>query len=1003
MDQTVSSAPKRTLLRRLFYDQRYCWLSAMCTIGIMMLVCYCFGLFPFGDSTILRMDLYHQYGPLFAELYDRVTQFKSFFYSWQTGLGSPFLGNFFNYLSSPAAILILLLGHENMPEAIAGMIIVKAALSACTFTYYLKRSHRRHDFTTAAFGILYAMCGYFVAYYWNVMWMDAMVYFPLIILGIERIIHKRKPVIYIAALTMTLLSNYYMGYMTCVFSVIYYIFYYFSIYDPTSLDEATPYSLDMEGNRVIRLQDRFKGSILLKSGLTFALASLAAAGLAACSLIPTYLMLRNCSATSGTFPSQYNAYFSIFDFLANHLASLAPTIRSSGDDVLPNIYCGIGTIMLVPLYLFSKTVPLREKVASVTLLGIFYFSFNINILNYIWHGFHYPNDLPYRFSFMYCFILLTLAYKAFMRLKEFTGKEILLVGVGLVFAIILIQKIGSKNVSEQTVLISLAFAVTYCLVFAIMRNDKYMRSALAVLMLCCVIGEISCANTDRYSMDQKKQNYAGDYADFRALKTLLDEREGSDAYRMDLTYNRARMDPSWYGYNGVSTFSSMAYERLSNVQSDLGVYGNYINSYTYYLQTPVYNMMHSLKYIVDNNDNVTVENDYYEQLMTVGKFTAYENKYWLPIGMAVSTDMEDWFTNLTNPFTVQADWFEYATGVLDVFGRMDISDIGYYNMDEITSGLDTGDVYFNRTGPDGELTFYLSVPEERHCYLYVNSSAFDSITIGREGSEETNSQNTDEPYIYDLGIVKPDERVCVYITISEAEYGYIDFFPMYVDDEKLNEGYQILQSRALNLTSFEETKLTGTVTADRDSLLFTSIPYDKGWTIEIDGKPIDKDDYVALCDAYLCCELQAGTHTVTFRFLPSGLLIGCAATAATIVCLFGAVLLVRRRRKRLAAAAADTIVLTDDDILCASENDAQGLLGETDAEPVLVELDTDGYEAAKATEAAEPAPEALPDDDALIDPLPEEMVAPPAEAPAPEANPAEECAASQTEEPQTEE
>lgn len=975
MDQTLKTAPKRSLGRRLIIDQRFCWVSALCTVGIMMLICYCYGLFPFGDSTILRMDLYHQYGPLFAELYDRVTNLKSLFYSWQTGLGSPFLGNYFNYLSSPAALIILVLGHKNMPESIAGMIIAKAALSACSFTYYLKRSQKRHDFTTAAFGILYAMCGYFVAYYWNVMWMDAMIYFPMVILGIERIIHERKPVIYIAALTLTLLSNYYMGYMTCIFSVLFFIVFYFSNYDVTSLDPNTPFTVDEEGKHVIRLPDRFKGSILLRSGGTFALASLAAGGLAACSLIPTYMMLRNCSATSGTFPTQYSSYFSIFDFLANHLASVVPTIRSSGDDVLPNVYCGIATVLLVPLYLFSKSIPLREKIANVTLLGVIYFSFNINILNYIWHGFHYPNDLPYRFSFMYCFLLLALAYKAFIRLKEFSGKEILGVGVGLVFAIIIIQKIGSKNVEDITVILSLIFTVTYCLVFAVMRNEKYQKSAVAVLLLCCVIGEIACANTDRYSMDQKKQNYAGDYDDFRSLKSLLDEHNGSEDYRMELTYNRARMDPAWYGYNGISTFSSMAYERLSNVQSDLGVYGNYINSYTYYLQTPVYNMMHALKYVVDNNDNVTVENDYYEQLMTVGKFTAYENKYYLPIGMAVNTDMEEWYTNLTNPFTVQADWFEYATGVADVFGRMDIDDIAYYNMDEITSGLDTGDIYFNRIGEDGELTFYLTVPEQRHCYLYVNSSAFDFIDIGREDQEETTYQNTDEPYIYDIGLVTPGERVTVQITVKEAEYGYIDFFPVYVDDEKLNEGYEILKQNAMQLDSFAETKLSGTITAARDSLLYTSIPYDKGWTIRIDGKPIAKDDYVALADAYLCCKLPAGTHTVSFSFVPSGLLIGCAATAGTVFCILLAILLMQMLRKRRKAAQADAIILTDEDILSA---------GDDAAEPQLIaldmEIDADAALTAEPVEAEETAeaaaPESLPEEaNAVPEAPPEENAA----------------------------
>ena len=102
---------KRSRLFRFFAGNFYCWAACLCTVGVMMLVYYCYDLFPFGDTTILRMDLYHQYGPLFAEFYDRVTGLKSFIYSWQTGLGSPFLGNYFNYLASPSAVIMLLLGH----------------------------------------------------------------------------------------------------------------------------------------------------------------------------------------------------------------------------------------------------------------------------------------------------------------------------------------------------------------------------------------------------------------------------------------------------------------------------------------------------------------------------------------------------------------------------------------------------------------------------------------------------------------------------------------------------------------------------------------------------------------------------------------------------------------------------------------------------------------------------------------------------------------------------
>ena len=830
------------------------------------------------------MDMYHQYGPLFAELYDRVTNLESFIYSWRTGLGSPFLGNFFNYLSSPSAIIILLLGHENMPESIAGMILIKAAFSAATFAYYLKKSQGRHDFTTAAFGILYSMCGYFVAYYWNVMWIDAMVYFPLVILGIEKIIKERKPICYIAALALTLVSNYYMGYMVCIFSVLYFLVYFFANNEILSVADSVPYTLKEDGKKKYKFVDLVTGNVLLRSGFTFAFSSIAAAGLVAFALLPTYFILKNCSATSGTFPEEYRSYFSIFDFLANHLASVVPTIRSSGNDVLPNVYCGMASVILVPLYLFTRSISIKEKVAHVALLGILFFSFNTNFLNYIWHGFHFPNDLPYRFSFMYCFVLLILAYKAFTRLNEFSGRAILGAGLGVIGAIILIQEIGSKNVEEITVLISIIFVVTYCLVFALMRDSKYQQSAVAVLLLCCIIGEIACANTDRYSMNQPKINYTGDYQDFTELKKELDEYDDSDMYRMELMDLRARMDPAWYGYNGASTFSSMAYEKLSNVQSDLGMFSNYINSYTYHMQTPVYNMMHSLKYVVDNNAELTVDEDYFDKLMTQGKFTAYENNYYLPIGFAVDKDVKQWYTQYNNPFIVQSDWFEYSTGVSGVYKMMDISEVYYHNFNEITSGLDTGDIYFSKPNIDsGDVNFYLTVPETRHCYLYVNSYAFDQITINK--NETAYVQHTNEPYIYDLGIVTPEDSISVLITVDNKDYGYMDFYPFYVDDTALNEGYEILKKGQLNVTSFEETCIKGTVSLDKNSLFFTSIPYDTGWHVKIDGKEISKDDYYALADAYLCFNITAGEHEIEISYEQQGLKEGIFISIGTVLAL----------------------------------------------------------------------------------------------------------------------
>ena len=673
---------------------RYCLLAALCTAAIMTVVYFCYDLAPFGDVTILRMDLYHQYGPLFAELYERVTDFDSFLYSWNSGGGSSFLGNFYNYLSSPLAIVMVLLGHKNMPEAIAVMIFLKACLASFAFSYYLSKKHNTQTPLVSAFGVLYACSGYFIAYYWNVMWLDSFYLFPLVMLGIEKLINQRKMTLYIVALAVTMFSNYYMGYMVCIFSVLYFIYSFFSSHNAS----------DTYFGRLAVRKKGIKGFLtwgynnlrnnrLIDSGVRFVFASVGAAMVTCFSLLPVFFILRSCSATSGTWPQEFKTYFSIFDFLANHLAYLDPTIRSSGTDVLPNVYCGILTVMLVPLFIFSKRISLKEKIFSIGILGIMFASCYTNYLNYIWHGFHFPNDLPYRFSYMYSFLLLIFAFRALMNIKEYSTRQIIGVGTATVFFVILVQEIGSKNFSETGVWICIAFIGIYCLALGILKNDKYPAIAAAALVLCSSCAEYTVANTNNYSMDQTKISFVGDYDNFREIKAAIDEYEGNDDYRMELTSLRARMDPCWYNYNGVSTFSSMAYEKVSNMQSHLGMFSNYINSYTYHRQTPVYNAFFALDYVVDNmtGSKTQMNSELYKEIATLDKYTAYENRYQLPIAFRVDEEILQWSHDNTNPFEVQSSLFGSATGIHTVYNDMEMTSVS-------GNGVECNDLTFSDMG-----------------------------------------------------------------------------------------------------------------------------------------------------------------------------------------------------------------------------------------------------------------------------------------------------------------
>lgn len=901
---------KSSRFSRFINENIFVILAFVCSAALMMIVYYCFDVIPFGDKTILRMDLFHQYGPLFAEFYDRLTELKSFVYSWTSGTGSSFLGNYFNYLSSPIAIIVLLFGHENIPESIGAMVLIKNALAAAAMAYYLKKVHGKNDFSVSAFGIMYSFCGFFIAYYWNVMWIDAMYLLPLVALGIEKIINERKAKLYIAALALTFFANYYMAFMVCIFAVLYYIVYYFGNH---SIKEYVkePRTKDGKDGKQIKLTgDCIKYSSFLRSGLLFAFGSVLAAALTAFALVPTYYILQACSATSGTMPTALTSYNTVFDFLANHLASVVPTIRSSGDTVLPNVYSGLLTLMLVPLYLMCKKIPIKEKIFNTALLGIFFFSFNFNIPNFIIHAFHFPNDLPFRFSFIYSFFIITIAYKALVHIKEFTGKDILACGIALVGFIVIVEEIGQGNVTTTTVAISVIFTVLYTLVLWLMKNPSYYQPTVALLLMCCVFAEAAIANTNNFEITQVKPNFTNGYSEFRTMKKSLDEREGGDGYRMELTDINTLMDNCWFGYNGVSVFSSMAYEKVANMQKELGMKSNFINSYVYNKQTPVYNAMMSLKYIVDN-DKSDMNDSFYKYVSTTGNFSAYENKYYLPIAYCATSALKDWDSSSPNdPFTGQSEYWHMASGIsADIYTMQDVADVQLSNLNDMESSFDGTTFKYSKIDSAETATVTVTYINSKagNVYTYIDSRAFEKATVSC--GDFSAVQDIGEPYILDLGYHDEGEAVTIEMTIDkDHSSGNIECYVATFNEEEFSKGYKVLASGGLDVKEFKDTYIKGTLNASSDCVLYTSIPYDEGWTVTVDGKKAET--YGINDGTLLAVDLSAGTHEIEFSYTAKGLMAGiCISSAAllfVVVYLIAESIVKKKRKKAMPKQTEDS-------------------------------------------------------------------------------------------------
>lgn len=903
----------------IFARNSSCFMSAIVAAVIMMFAYAVWEFFPFGENIILRMDLYHQYAPLYAELYERVFGGDSLLYSFTSGLGSGFLGNYFNYLSSPTLLFVLMFGHFNVPEAIAAIVLVKASASAFTFTYFAEKITMKKGVAAAAFGLLYAFSGYFVAYYWNIMWLDAVVMFPIVMLGIWYIINERKYLPYVLSLAFIMMTNYYMAFMVCMLSVIFFLYFYFS-----------EHALSEKLHSDIIIKDKYKktagvkifNSRFLTSGFVFAGSSVLAACIAAFALLPVFFILQSSSATNSNFPSTFSSYFSIFDFFANHLAGVEPTIRSSGDTVYPNIYCGILTLVLVPLYMFSKKFTIKEKIASTAVAALFFFSFNINILNYIWHGFHFPNDLPYRFSFAYSFFLLFIAYKVFTRIDHISSRDILMSASGVALFCVFVEKIGSANVDQTVIWTSVIFAIVYAVVLVFVKNPKYAKASIAILLLTSVCAELLIADTPNYKVTQSKDSYTSSYEDTEAAIDIIKEKEAENntLYRMELASLLTRMDNSWFYYNGVSTFTSMAYEDVAHLQYYLGLFGNEINSYTYNVQTGLYNSMMSLKYIVDNHSYVPTDNYkpvmegnfLYTKVDTYNDMTIFENNYWLPIAFSVNENADENWVHYNgdpggngdnnNPFAVQNDFFYNASGVADILSPIDgvVSDTrNIESVDESLVNSGKFNIYKDNTSEkNNEITFKYEIKETQNVYVYVASKdkAISSVLVSAD-SFTYNQSLDDKPYILDVGTVEAGTDLYIsYSLKDDSVSGSINQFVYGMDQNKFINAYEtIVDNGILDVTENRESYIKGTIKLAANKMLFTSIPYDKGWAVYVDGEKLADENIVKMGNALMGVKMASGEHTVEFKYTPRGLVLGLGLTFFGVIILV--LLLIFKKKK----------------------------------------------------------------------------------------------------------
>ena len=297
------------------------FLSFFAPIILMIVIFIGNDIYPFGNRSFLFSDMYHQYMPFFQAFVNKVRSGESFGYTWNVGMGSNFLALYIYYLASPLNWLAFLLPTKYLVEFMSYMVIFKIGLAGGTCCLFLRKHAGDADNKTVKYAslvtsIFYAMSGFVAAYNWDVMWMDCVVLFPLIMLGLEKLVKEKKMGVYCISLGLCIFTNFYLSIMICFFLVIYFVFLFCT-------------------------EKRNIGVIV-----RFAAGSLLAGGMAAILLIPEIHALMATNFGKISFPRKWESYFSIFDVIARHCMGIS-TERALQH--WPNIYCGI---MVFPLISF---------------------------------------------------------------------------------------------------------------------------------------------------------------------------------------------------------------------------------------------------------------------------------------------------------------------------------------------------------------------------------------------------------------------------------------------------------------------------------------------------------------------------------------------------------------------------------------------------------------------------------------------------------------------------
>lgn len=926
---SVASEVSGSVKKGNFFTRNYILLvSALLPAAVLFVSYIIFGIYPFGERSVLSLDLNAQYVYYFDYMYDVLAGKESLFYCWSRNLSGEFAGIIGYYLASPFNWIVWAFPRKMITEGLLTMMIVKAGAAGLTSAILLKR-HRGYSNTTAVtFSVMYALCGFFVVQTMNPMWLDGLIGLPLVIMGIERICERKGFALYVLSLLYVFVTNFYIGYMVGIFSALYFVYFV--------------------------LSDRSKKTCGASVFVMYGFSSLAALLMSCFMIMPVYMSLSNGKFTFSNPDYTPVENFNIADIFIKLFPTTYDTVRMEG---LPILYCGTLALVLAGAYFASGRFPVRERVSGGVLIGLLVLSMYIRPVDMMWHGGQMPNWLPYRYSFFVIFLLWIFGAQAFDGSKKLRPRSVGASFLVLLAMLLLFDYNAGHEFYDTNLIIVIPLLLLAVMSIMALVYRKYGGHIFVKITITVLVSLEMLLNTTLTLFDMDEDIVFSDRSTY--LGTIPYSRKITDAihdmddgfYRMEKTYHRCVNDPMALRMYGMSHSSSTLNSKAIALLRSLGFSAR--EHYTRYdgatmLTDDIFGVKYVLsqyKCYVPYEKTVPIENEL--------NVTVYENEDALGIAYLADREIIGYSFSEYSPFLAQNRLASMLTGnkALTVFRTLSAAAVSFdsYNITvgETTDAhssyrkINDGDAWisYDITMPaDGAIYMYLPTDYERETQLYINDQYLSNYYMNENYSIEY------------LGTYEEGETFNLRVKLLQDSLYFKNPQFYYIDNNSLQRFGEIMgeMNAETILTKNSPTELTIELHAEQDRALFTTIPYEKGWTAYIDGEQAEIK--TSLDEALMCLDIPKGDHTITLKFFPAGLELGLIFTSSGAM-LFLIMLLINaevKRRARNVREGGNVARVPDkhsdsepteteepaEDIAEAEETDPFSLFDEFDSEPI---------------------------------------------------------------------